>query len=75
MKKVIFGSVMILAGVIPVTWLLVSAIEKELTINGQFSAFATLSWYGVMPTFCIFIGIAVVGLILALIGVFEKKND
>ena len=75
MKKVILGSVMILAGIIPVTWLLVSAMEKEWMIDGEYSAFATLSYYGVMPAFYIFIGIAVIGFILALVGVFEKKND
>lgn len=74
MKKVILGAVMLFAGIISDAWLLVSAMEKDILIDGYQSAFLVLSSYGLMPAFYIFAGIAVVGLIIALNGVFDKKD-
>lgn len=43
------------------------------THNGEFaSAWWLLSKYGLVPVFYLFVAIAVVGLILAIIGLLEK---
>ncbi|MGI5895955.1 MAG: hypothetical protein ACOX6U_03260 [Oscillospiraceae bacterium] len=74
MKKVVFGSFLVLAGVLAAALLLAGSMGNEWTVNGQFSAFWNLSQYGLMPAFYCFIGIAVLGFIVALIGLFEKKE-
>ena len=74
MKKVILGSAMFLAGVISVALLLAGSMANEWTINGQFSSFWNLSQYGLMPFIYGFVAIAAVGMIIAGIGIFEKKE-
>ena len=74
MKKVILGSIVFLAGVISVALVLAGSMANEWTINGQFSSFWNISQYGLMPVVYIFIGIAVIGLALAVWGLFDKKD-
>lgn len=74
MKKVILGSTMFLTGVISVALILAGSMANEWTINGQFSSLWNISQYGLMPAIYIFIGIAIVGLALAVWGIFDKKS-
>ncbi len=73
MKKLIFGSVMFLTGIVSTAILLAGAMSNEWTVNGQFSAFWNLAEYGLMPALYIFIGIAVIGILLSIWGMFERK--
>lgn len=64
MKKVILGSTLILAG----------SMSNEWTVNGEFSSLWNISQYGLMPAIYIFTGIAIVGLVLAVWGLFDRKD-
>ena len=74
MKKVILGSIMFLAGVISTALVLAGSMANEWTIDGKFSSFWNISQYGLMPVIYIFIGIAIIGLVLAVWGLFDKKD-
>lgn len=74
MKKVIFGSAMLLAGLVSAALLLAGALTLEWNNNGVFSALWNISQYGLTPALCVFIAVAAVGIITALWGVFEKKK-
>ena len=74
MKKVFLGSILFLSGMLSVAVLLAGSMANEWTVNGQFSSFWNISQYGLMPMVYCFIGVAVIGLFLAIWGVFEKKD-
>lgn len=74
MKKVCLGSMMFLAGAISVAVILAGSMANELTVNGAFSAFWNISQYGLMPAVYLFTAIAIVGIALAIWGIFEKKS-
>jgi hypothetical protein len=74
MKKVILGSIMFLAGLLSVAVLLTGTMANDWTVNGQLSSFWCMSQYGLMPTFYIFVGIAILGICVAIWGVFEKEK-
>lgn len=74
MKKVVLGSMMFLAGVLSAAIILAGSMANDWTINGQHSAFWNISRYGLMPAIYIFLGITVVGLILACWGLLDKKK-
>ncbi len=74
MKKVILGSMMMVAGLISAAVLLAGSMANDWTINGEFSSFWNLSQYGLMPFFYLFLGVAALGLAVAIWGVFEKRN-
>lgn len=74
MKKVILGSIMFLAGVISVAMVLAGSMANEWTVNGRFSALWNIQQYGLMPVVYIFGSIAVIGLVLAILGLLDKKN-
>lgn len=74
MKKVCFGSMMFLAGVLSVAVILAGSMANEWTVNGEFSAFWNISQYGLMPAVYVFVGISIIGMVLAIWGTFEKKN-
>lgn len=74
MKKVLLGSTMLLAGILSVAILLAGSMANEWTVNGNFSSFWNISQYGLMPALYIFIGISIVGALLAIWGIFEKEN-
>ena len=74
MKKVILGSMMFLSGVLAVAMILAGAMASEWNVNGQLSALWNITQYGLMPAIVIFSIIAVIGLLFALWGVFEKKQ-
>lgn len=74
MKKVILGSIMFLAGVISIAVVLAGSMANEWTVNGQLSSLWNISQYGLMPAVYIFVSIAVIGLVLAIWGLFNKKD-
>lgn len=74
MKKVILGSMMFLAAVLSLAIILAASMALEWTVNGQFSSFWNISRYGLMPAVYCFIVIAGIGLVIAIWGVFDKKD-
>ncbi|RKI37617.1 hypothetical protein D7V86_22060 [bacterium D16-51] len=74
MKKVILGSIMFLAGLLSVAVLLAGTMANEWNVNGQLSSFWNISQYGLAPAFYIFVGIAILGISVAIWGVFEKEK-
>ncbi|MDO5602015.1 MAG: hypothetical protein Q4G07_04525 [Oscillospiraceae bacterium] len=74
MKKVILGSMLFLAGTLCTAVLLAGTMANDWTINGQLSSFWNMSQYGILPAFYIFIGIAVIGIAVAIWGIFDKKE-
>ena len=74
MKKVILGSAMILAGSISIALILAGSMANEWTVNGGFSSIWNISQYGLMSAVYIFTGIAIIGLVLAVWGVLDKKD-
>lgn len=74
MKKVILGSIMFLAGVISIALILAGSMANEWTVNGELSSFGNISRYGLMPVIYIFISMAIIGFVLAVWGLFDKKD-
>lgn len=74
MKKTILGSNMLLGGLIGIALIFAGAMTINITVNEVHSAFKNISLYGLMPVMYIFIGVGFIGLILALWGLFDKKD-
>ena len=74
MKKVILGSAMFLAGLLSAAILLAGTMANDLTVNGMRSSLWNMSQYGLMPALYIFIGITILGLAIAIWGIFERKD-
>lgn len=74
MKKVCLGSVMFLAGVLSVAIILAGSMANEWNVNGDFSAFRNISQYGLVPAVYVFVGISIIGMVLAIWGIAEKKS-
>ncbi len=74
MKKVVLGSAMLLAGLLSAAILLGGTMANDWTNNGMRSSLWNLSQYGLMPALCTFIGIAILGLVIAVWGIFEKND-
>lgn len=74
MKKVVLGSAMLLAGLLSAAILLGGTMANDWTNNGMRSSLWNLSQYDLMPALCIFIGIAILGLVIAVWGIFEKND-
>ena len=73
MKKTILGCFLFLAGMLSTALLLSGSMSSELTINGQFLFWKTLSAYGLIPAFYFFVIVAAIGGIVAIIGLIDKK--
>ena len=80
MKKVIIGSFMFLAGVLSCAVLSAMSIFKELPVNivaGEEAIHTTfidiLAEYSLTPMLYIFIAIAIIGIVVFVLGLFEKK--
>ena len=73
MKKVIMGSLVFLTGVLSLAVIISGAMAQDWTIDGQHSVFWNLSRYGVMPVLYGLTAIALIGLIIAVWGLLEKK--
>lgn len=74
MKKIVLGSIMFLSGILSVAIILAGSMANEWSVNGQFSSFWNISQYGLMPIMYIFISVAVIGLAIAVWGLFDKKD-
>lgn len=74
MKKIVLGSMMFLSGILSVAIILAGSMANEWSVNGQFSSFWNISQYGLMPIMYIFISVAVIGLAIAVWGLFDKKD-
>jgi hypothetical protein len=74
MKKVVFGSFMLLAGVISTAILLSGTMTTGFTHNGVYSFAWSLSQYQLTAPLGIFVIIAVIGLGLSVWGLVEKEN-
>lgn len=74
MKKTVLGSAMFLAGLLSVAVLLAGTMANDWTVDGNLSSFWNMSQYGLLPAFYAFIGIAILGLAVAVWGIWEKKN-
>lgn len=74
MKKVVFGSVLLLSGMLSAAVLLAGGMATEWTVNGELSALKNLSMYGLMPAFYGFLAAAIAGLALALWGLLDKRQ-
>lgn len=75
MKKVILGSAMFMTGLLSAAIILAGTMSNEWTLNGEVSAFWNMSQYGLVPVFCIFIGIACVGMVVAVWGLLGSKEQ
>ena len=74
MKKVVLGSMMFLAGLLSAAVLLAGTMANDWNVNGELSSFRNMAQYGLMHAFYIFVGIAVLGIGIAVWGVLEKKE-
>lgn len=74
MKKVVFGALVFLAGLLSAALLLAGSMSNDWTLNGEQSAWWNLSRYGLVPFFFVCAAIGVAGLIVAVIGLFDKKE-
>ena len=73
-EKTILGAVMFIAGLVSCAILFAGSMGIQWTHNNKWaSAWWLLSQYGLTPVLYIFLAITVVGLVLALWGLFEKK--
>lgn len=74
MKKVVLGAIMFLAGLVSDAILLAGTVCTQWTLNGKLaSALWILSQHGLVLAFFVFAAIAVIGLVISLVGIFEKK--
>ena len=72
MKKVIFGGLLMLAGILSTALLLAGSMANDWTIGGEHSAIWNLSRYGLLPALYFFLVLTVVGAVIAIIGLFER---
>lgn len=73
MKKVILGAFLSLTGFLSIALLLAGSMSNDWTTNGQQSSLWNLSQYGLMPALYMFAVLAVIGLIIAVIGLLDNK--
>ena len=74
MKKVILGSMMVLAGIISMAVIFAGSMAQDWNINRQFSAIWNIQQFGLMPLVYMFAGVSIIGLVLAVWGLIEKKD-
>lgn len=74
MKKVVFGSAVLLAGILSIVLIITAPVGYNWTINGELSAWWIVSQYGLAPVVYALIAVSVIGLAIALIGIFEKDK-
>ena len=54
--------------------LLAGSMANDWTLNGQPSALWNISRYGLLPALYIFLGLAVLGLVIAVWGLFDPEK-
>jgi hypothetical protein len=72
LKKLIFGGLMMLSGILGTAILLAGTTENAYSVNGEVSFSLSLSFYGLTPALVAFIIIGIVGLLLSIWGLVEK---
>jgi len=72
MKKVVLGSMMLLAGLLSCAILIAGSTLKDITINGRYSFLWNLSSLGLVPVTVLFSAIALTGLLTAFWGYLIK---
>ena len=74
MKKVIFGSSLIICSVISITIIIIGAMSSKWNHNGQFSIIWTIEQFNLMQYIYALIGIIIIGLFLAICGFIDKSR-
>ena len=78
MKKIVFGGIMMLGGIISTALLLSGTMATGMQIamyhNGQYSFIWSLHQYQLIVPLIVFVIIAVVGFALSIWGLFDKKD-
>ncbi|MDD3218192.1 MAG: hypothetical protein PHC41_04960 [Lachnospiraceae bacterium] len=74
MKKVFCGSIMFLTGMISIAILLAGSMANDWTVDGRLSSFWTLSNYGLLPALYIFIAVSLIGIGIAVWGIFDENK-
>ena len=74
MKKVIFRMLMFLTGALSVAMILPGSMANDWTVNGHHSASWNIPRYGLLPALYLFAGMAILGLIVAVWGLFDHKS-
>ena len=74
MRKLIFGAMLFCTGSLSAAILLAGSMANDWTLNGQSSALWNISRYGLLPALYIFLGLAVLGLVIAVLGMFNPQK-
>ena len=74
MKKIFCGAVVALIGVIYSIALMVLATVNDVYSNGLYGLWGLLQGYDVELPFIISLGVVIVGILVCIWGVFEKKK-
>ena len=74
MKKLIFGAMLFCTGSLSAAILLAGSMANDWTLNGQSSALWNISRYGLLPALYIFLGLAVLGLVIVVWGLFNPEK-
>ena len=74
MKKLIFGGLMMLSGILGAAVLMAGTMSNTYSLNGEVSFLLSLSFYRLTPAFVIFIIIGIAGLLLGVWGLVEKDK-
>lgn len=74
MKKVVLGSSILLGAMIALALIFSGTMMINMRVNGVHSVIWKITLYGLRPAVYIFIGIAVLGLAVAVWGFFDKKD-
>ena len=74
MKKLIFGGLMMLSGILGTAILLAGTMANAYSVNGEVSFSLSLSFYGLTPALVTFIIIGIAGLLLGIWGLIDKDQ-
>ncbi len=74
MKKFILGLVMFASGLLSSAVLLSGTMSFNMQFDGGFSAFRALTAYQLMPVFLLFAAIAIIGFVLAVLGLRDQRK-
>ena len=72
MKKIVFGSIMMLTGVIASALLMAGSMSPDWATNGPFTFVRNLSEYGLDYVLYVFYGMAIVGILIAISELMKK---
>lgn len=75
MKKIIFGGLLLLSGIVGSAILLAGTFLTNVTLNGQRSLIWSLQLYELMLPLTTFVIVAIAGLALGVWGLLEKSDQ